>query len=143
MIQKPTPRVDDFVDSLQPLASELGVDAVIALVQHFGGTRLYIPQTPRDDSPLMVLGSEVAALLCKLFGPERLDIPKTAFRREALVAWVTALRRQGETNNAIARQLDVGYRFVQEAVAGLPVKPSNGSNRGRISDTRQMSLLRD
>ena len=131
------PRVNDFADGLQPLASELGVEAVVALVRHFGGTRLYVPQTLRDDSPLMVLGEEQALALCRMFGPERLDIPRSPYRREALVRWVKELRSAGETNNAIARKLDVGYRFVQEALQGLPQKPP----RGRVTDPRQMSLL--
>jgi hypothetical protein len=131
------PRVPDFVDSLQPLASELGVDAVVALVRHFGGTRLYVPQTLRDDSPLMVLGEATALALCRMFGPERLDIPRTPYRREALVRWVTELRAAGETNNGIARKLEVGYRFVQEALQGLPQKPV----RVRAVDARQISLF--
>lgn len=131
---KPAPI--DFLDSLQPLAAELGPEAVIELVRHFGGTRLYVPRQFPGEGPLAVLGANAEAL-CGLFGGTRIDVPKEPFRRASYVRWVAALRKEGWTTNEVARALGVGYRFVQEIAAGAPVKA-----RGvRARDPRQMDLL--
>jgi hypothetical protein len=127
---------EDFLDSLQPLAAELGPQAVLALVRHFGGTRLYVPRVYAGEGALAVLGDEAEAL-CGLFGGTRIEVPKEPFRREFYVRWVATLRGQGRTTNEVARALGVGYRFVQEIAAGAPVTP----RAARARDPRQMDLL--
>lgn len=132
------PKTKDLLDGLQPLASELGVDVVLQLVKHFGGVRLYVPVTWRDDLAFnAILGEEMARRLCTLFGPEQIDIPFAPWTSAAIVRFVAELDRQGRSVSEIALTLGVSYKRVQRARSGRPTPPE----RRRGPDPRQINLI--
>lgn len=133
-----SPQVDDFIESLQPIASEIGVGTAIALTTHFGGSRLYVPLKWRETLDLNVLGVEEAQKLCQMFGPERIDIPKMPWTVAALRRFVAQMRSEGGSNGEIARQIGVSWRTVTR-LAGAPSNLTN--RRGRATDEQQGDLV--
>lgn len=131
------PRVSDFIESLQPIASEVSVEAARDLAAHFGGTRLYVPQNWRADLDINVIGETMAQQLCKLFGPERIEIPLMPFTPEALKRFTDELRVLGRSNGEIARLLGVSYRTVTRMSSGAA--PLTRKRR-RAFDDRQIDL---
>ena len=129
--------VGDFVDSLQPIASEIGVETAVQMAQHFGGSRLYVPATWRETLDLNVVGVDEAQKLCSLFGPERIDIPKMPWTVPALKRFVERMRSAGLSNGEIARSLGVSWRTVTRLATGVVL--TNG--RRRATDERQGDLV--
>lgn len=132
------PRVEDFIDSLQPLAAELGVPATLEIVRRFGGARLYVPRRWREELELNAIGIEAARALCARFGPERIDIPRTPFTAQALVRTLQAMRADGATNGQIAVALGMSWRTVTRLAAGRADGPAG---RRRRVDERQTDLV--
>jgi hypothetical protein len=114
-------KVCDFIDTLVPIASELGVELVLELVKHFGGCRLYIPQRWNRALDINVVGDDMAQRLCQLFGPERIDIPIMAYKPCALQRFAVLLREDGYDNNQIAVQLGMSYRTVMRYIHHAPL----------------------
>ncbi|MCA0425646.1 MAG: hypothetical protein LCH61_20450 [Proteobacteria bacterium] len=131
------PRVSDFIESLQPVASEVGVETARELVKYFGGTRLFIPQHWTADLNINVIGETVAKQLCRLFGPERIAIPMTPFKLEAQKRFTDELRESGCSNSEIARALGVSYRTVTRMSSGTALLTRK---RHRLLDDRQIDL---
>lgn len=136
-----TPRVEDFIDSLQPIAAEISIQAAWNLCKLFGGTRLYVPKVWRQDAEVNAIGEADAIKLCALFGPERIDIPRMGFTTRAQVKFMDAMRRDGHSNAAIAREIGLSWR----TVARLAHAPAHSllltKKRGRVSDSRQVDLV--
>jgi hypothetical protein len=133
------PRVEDFVEGLQPLAAELGAQATVEIVRIFGGARLYVPQRWRPDLDLNLIGVEAAQALCATFGPERIDIPRHPYTAQAMRRRLDSLRATGMTNGAAARALGVSWRTVTRLAAPGREAPRKG--RRRFVDERQIDLV--
>lgn len=131
------PRVDDFLDSLQPIASEMSPAIVMDLVAHFAGRRLYVPKQWRADLDLNVLGEENARRLCELFGPERIDIARSPFTRRALQRFAKDLSGEGLRTGEIAHRLGVSYRTIERFATG----PILTKSRRRRVDERQIDIV--
>jgi hypothetical protein len=131
------PRVSDFIESLQPIASEVSVEAARDLATHFGGTRLYVPRTWRPELDVNAIGEVAAQKLCIMFGPERIDIPRMPFTAEALKKFVDEMRAQGQSNGAIARELGLSWRTVTRL--STTTSPLTGKRR-RVLDDRQIDI---
>ncbi|QLP96174.1 MAG: hypothetical protein HZY79_00505 [Rhodoblastus sp.] len=132
------PEVGDFLDSLQPLAAEIGVATTLEIVRLFGGARLYVPRRWTPDLEFNALGEAVAGRLCAMFGPERIDIPRMPFTVAALRRYAERLRAQeGLTNGQIARALGLSWRSVTRL--GGTASFAAGRRRRRI-DERQIDL---
>ena len=140
MTPKIEPKVSDFIDSLQPIAAEISVNAARNLTLHFGGTRLYVPRAWRSEADVNVIGEEDARKLCALFGPERIDIPRMPFTPQALKRLVDALRLDGRSNAEIARELGLSWRTVTRLSTVTPDYSILTKKRGRVSDSRQVDL---
>lgn len=66
---------------LDELVTRLGLPAALRLVEHFGGTRIYLPRAEamNADHPIaLVVGLEAAIDLCKTWPQERPAIPRAA-----------------------------------------------------------------
>ncbi len=132
------PRVDDFVDELQPIAAEVGINAAWSLSRIFGATRLYIPKKWRDGLDLNLIGADAARLLCERFGPERIDVPRVPFTAPALHRFAAFARKNGASNGRIARELGISHRTVSRLAAGTPVLTARAR---RVNDERQVDLI--
>lgn len=102
----------------------LGLDAFVALTQHLGGLRLYVPHRVRDDADLVqVLGRAAADILVRELAPATIRVPLA--RRTRAIYY----RAQGLSNGRIARLLGitengVGRLFAREG--DLPERPARG-----------------
>lgn len=96
--------------ALEKLADGIGMDAALALADHFGGRRLYVPKRAGEHHPIAVaLGREHADALTAWAGGEAIDVPKQAARR----AKVLALRARGTlTAGQIATETGYSERHV-------------------------------
>jgi hypothetical protein len=125
---------DDFLPELCGIASELGVEAALEIVHHFGGVQLYVPQKLREGSPTLVLGVGNALKLCRLFGPARIDIPLQPFDKAALRRLVVLRFHAGASNSEIARSLNASWRVVTRILgeAGLARPPGWATERQKV-----------
>lgn len=74
---------------LEPLLRDMvelvGLKATLAIVKQHGGTRLWFPNDPKPDSPMVALvGMDNARRLCLHFGADRPTIPKAQAALQAL-----------------------------------------------------------
>lgn len=132
-----TPRLEDLAESLKPIAEHFGVEAAEKVVEHFGGTELWVPKMWREGHPLNVLGVGLAKDLCRVFGGEHLPIPKELVTAETRHRRAVALAAEGKTTAQIARELNLTERHVYKLLASSPQK----AKRGRPVDERQFNLL--
>lgn len=64
-------------ESLRQIEESLGLATAVAMVQHFGGLRLFIPKKPKPGHILLErLGTEVATALCRTYGGETITVPR-------------------------------------------------------------------
>lgn len=80
--------IEDLPESLQEMVEVIGFDAVMKLVNTFGGTRIRVPAKPRsvhrDHRLSRVVGIDAARQLCEFYGGEELCIPKLATALRAI-----------------------------------------------------------
>ena len=99
---------------MQELLSAIGQEATVKLVSNFGGLRLYVPQTPRPaDAIARCVGFSNALKLARVWGGDRMDVPRPALRR----ARILDLRARGMSVEAIARELQCTTRRVYQVLA--------------------------
>lgn len=96
--------------ALERIAEGIGMSAALALAEHFGGRRVYVPKAIGEHHPISVaLGREDAEALASWAGGDAIDVPKQAAKR----AKVLALRAQGTlTVGQIATQTGYSERHV-------------------------------
>jgi Homeodomain-like domain len=99
---------------LDELTNEIGADAAARLIDIFGGTRLYVPQSPDEDDLLTAsLGHEAALKLARVYGGDRTEVPNPTPRRARIIE----LRETGCSVDAIARKLGCTRRRVFQVLA--------------------------
>jgi hypothetical protein len=99
---------------LDELTNEIGADAAARLIDIFGGTRLYVPQSPDEDDLLTAsLGHEAALKLARVYGGDRIEVPNPTPRRARIIE----LRETGCSVDAIARKLGCTRRRVFQVLA--------------------------
>lgn len=111
----------------EELAALIGEDALIALAESRGGTRLYVPADPAILTP--AIGALAAARLADRYGGATLRAPLARERR------ARHYRAQGLSNADIARRLGLTETGVDKMFARMASPPAKGS------DPRQLSLL--
>lgn len=103
------------------LLAILGEDAFLRLAEEFGGTRLYVPTTIREDSDLArAIGMTAAQRLASMFAPTAIRVPLARHER------AVRLRAQGLSNARIARKLgmtETGVEKLFDREEGLPESP--------------------
>jgi Mor family transcriptional regulator len=114
----PATRIDDdMLSVLDEIRQLIGLKAAVALVQAFGGRRIYVPmQIARGDLLAREIGVGLAKKLSRVFGGDRIDVPTDLdfARRRARIA---LMRRRGMTHAAIARTLHCTERYVYKVLA--------------------------
>jgi DNA-binding NarL/FixJ family response regulator len=99
---------------LEELIAVMGIPAAARLVAAFGGTRLYVPQTPGPDDALSAaVGHEAALALAQIYGGDRLEVPNPTPRRVR----IAQMRADGISVDAIARALGCTRRRVFQVLA--------------------------
>jgi Mor family transcriptional regulator len=99
---------------------ELGDEMARMLIDGFGGTRLYIPLAPSEESPVaQVLGAEAARRLGHRFGGEAVDIPLHKSRAERRIdkAAIVRLRNEGNSVATVARMVGCSERHVYHVLS--------------------------
>ncbi|MBF6559117.1 MAG: helix-turn-helix domain-containing protein [Candidatus Binataceae bacterium] len=99
---------------LEELIAVMGTPAAARLVAAFGGTRLYVPQTPDAGDALSgAVGHEAAIALAQIYGGDRLEVPNPTPRRVR----IAQMRADGISVDAIARSLGCTRRRVFQVLA--------------------------
>lgn len=100
---------------LDDLRKVIGPDAAIALIQHFGGDKLYVPITAHEAHRITkAIGAQPAAALSRHLGGEYIDIPSPReIRRERILAMAAAHTKPSE----IARRLGCSKRWVNRVLS--------------------------
>ncbi len=84
------------------LSQHLAPPALLTLIQAFGGTRLYVPKSPNQASPLVqAIGREAALALAAAHGGEELSIPIARHWQ------IRCLKQKGMSYRQIALKLGV------------------------------------
>lgn len=136
--QAPAIRDQDVADSIRTINANFGAEAAAALVEAFGGTEIYIPETWREGHPLNVVGEELAKALCEQIGGSTVVIPKELITSQARHRRAHELAKEGHKTAEIARALNLTERHVYKLLASLPT--SRRKHR-RFVDPRQISFL--
>lgn len=106
---------------LNELIETVGEEATLKLIRAFGGTRLYVPQSPEPNDLLAsTIGHFAATRLARIYGGDRVDVPNPPPRRIRIMQ----LRATGMSVDAIARELRCTRRRVFQVLA-----EARGSNR--------------
>jgi hypothetical protein len=94
----PSGQVEVTGDLCGTLIDLIGKDATFKLVEAFGGRRLYVPKTPRENQIAWnVVGEKCAKIMSSKFGGDALAIPIA--RRWRIMVY----RERGMTHQCIAR----------------------------------------
>jgi hypothetical protein len=95
-----------------------GVDAALALIEKFGGSRVYIPVKPKDNHPIVRIGGRAAAdAIADAYGSSVLIFPKRGFEDRRLRV-LSALRNGASVNEAV-KASGLSFRQVQRIKAEL------------------------
>jgi hypothetical protein len=100
----------------------VGQDAAFRLVEAFGGSRLYVPETPRPGNKIAaIIGDEATAALARVLGGECIKLPVARDWR------VITHRNEGLSYANIARKLSIDessvHRILRKLGATLPRAP--------------------
>lgn len=108
-----------LTESIRDIAETVGVEIAAALVEHFGGTRLYIPAKPKPHQAIVQkLEAEHLETLVSAYSGQEIDVPMHLFN-EALARrrLVKSLRKKNRSINAIALEARCTERQVYAILA--------------------------
>jgi hypothetical protein len=114
--------------SLVRYAELIGDAAALKLVASYGGTRLYVAKSPRENSALArAVGWPAARRLARAYGGDELDVP----RAEALRSKKRAILAASGSGREVARAVGTTERHVRR------VRNAGGRDR----DERQHEFI--
>lgn len=94
------------------LVKLIGAEATLALVERWGGTRLYVPDQAHPRADLWaVVGADAARYLSERYGREQIDVPVARQWR------ILVYRGQGMSHAKIARATGSSERNVRRVLA--------------------------
>lgn len=104
------------------LTKLLGERAFLALVEAFGGTRLYVPRRISADHEIaQAIGEPAAKLLSDRVAPDVLRVPLARELR------ARHYRAEGLSDAQVARRLGITETGVEKLFKRMPNKPTKGS----------------
>ncbi|WP_082351732.1 hypothetical protein [Cypionkella psychrotolerans] len=119
---------------VEPYITALGFELAVKFLLHFGGTELYIPQTPSAKSELVkVLGMEAAQALCD--HAQRIILQRRVPNAKPWLAQYFSVV-EDMSNTAIARKLHATDVSVRRWLAGKDERPMPD-----MTQMRQLKLL--
>lgn len=106
-------RVEDLPDSLQETVQVIGLGATIKLMEHYGGTRLWVPaEIPHDHELRRHLGA-AADKLARHYALEVIAVPRgVAALRRIRDQQIRARHAQGVSGKALAREYGMTERNI-------------------------------
>jgi DNA-binding transcriptional regulator LsrR (DeoR family) len=105
-----------IADALKEL---IGEDAYLALVEHYGGTRAFVPKEPARSGLAAAIGEAAAEKLSKSYGAEYIKVPLDRELR------ARHYKGQGLSNAAIARRLGITESAVEKLFSRARKSASN------------------
>lgn len=100
-------------DAAGEMAQAIGQDAAAALVEHFGGTSLYVPRSVADDHPICrSLGRQNADRVVAWAGGGTLPVPKGGNLQALYESIARARAEDRQTVAQIARAHNLSERQV-------------------------------
>lgn len=102
-------------DSLLELADYISKDAIMRLVERYGGSTCYVPKVLPETSELAtVIGQDATRALACVFGGGHLEIPKASQLRRTVRNRQIVQRHQEEglSRRALARAFDMTERHI-------------------------------
>lgn len=111
---------EDMPESLREIKEELGMEAAMILLHHFGGIRVFIPKRLPDNHDLCAkLGVEVAHKCSRIFGGETLSIPRAAkAMRKARNLEITSSYDRGVPVRTLSAQFRLTERQIYTILSG-------------------------
>ncbi|GAA3682228.1 MULTISPECIES: hypothetical protein [Acetobacter] len=98
--------MSDVPESVECLVDAAGVDTVLAFLEAFGGTRMYVPKRADTSQLTQMYGDELAGAICSYFGPGYWDVPMHK-------AWrVLCYRNAGMTVGEMATRTGLSERQI-------------------------------
>lgn len=124
--------------SVRDIAETLGLEVVIKLVQHFGGTEIKIPHKfpQKPDHKLLVLGNEHVQALCDFCGGGELKLPRRLNAKPFSAQDIIDLRLKENLKDwQIARKLNINQRSVRRIMRKHRQRLIDNENRsaGQLS----------
>lgn len=108
----------------ESLKALLGVDALVALAERFGGRRLYIPQTIGPEHEIAAaIGTEEAAKLSRRYSLAYIRVPLARDLR------ARHYRARGLSNGEICSKLGITETGVDKLFARMDRPPAKGSGQ--------------
>lgn len=119
-------------DNIAWLVAAVGEDEALAFIESVAGQRLVIPRHASGSRLETLYGSEIARVVCDLFGGTLWEVPTVKSWRARCLA------RRGLTDNEIALRCGVNYRSVRRLL-----RHSERVERRRVvnRDDRQQTLF--
>lgn len=105
--------LDCLAPSVEEVADICDMETALALVEHFGGCRFYVPTKWRDDHELNIIGEDKAKMLIERLGGGELSLPKSPFSTWGLRKMVKLLSCNGAKQRDIARKLNITMKTVR------------------------------
>ncbi|PZQ46325.1 MAG: hypothetical protein DI551_05265 [Micavibrio aeruginosavorus] len=108
---------DFYVDpTMHGLLLVIGHEALVSLSEKIGGRRLYIPNNPGINSPIVgYLGMENAKRLAECFPGRSFDIPI----RPGRASLIAKLKAEGFTGPQIAEKMKIHLRTVRGHISRM------------------------
>lgn len=143
---KDDPRLKFLGGVMRQLAKAAGVEAVLRLMDEFGGQKIYVPRGTRKitkDSPILALGDCGARKLVQLRGGEYLVVPngqtlKLAERRQQIAAYL--IEHPQASKDTVAEKFGVCRRVVQRIRAEQQGRFRSDKRRLRGGDRVSLTL---
>lgn len=108
----------EWPESLRELIDVIGITAATALVEHWGGVRVWVPVELQPDHPLMLkLGAQAARRLVEHAAGEYLAVPRCVAALRAARDAEIRVRYETETAAALAREYGLTERMIWLIVA--------------------------
>lgn len=113
---------------LQELVDVIGVGAALTIVKHYGGVRLYVPQTMKPEHILSrLIGFESALKLAAEYGAQtHFDIPRAVAAMHAVkAAEIAGKKRKGKTRRQLAYEYSMTERGIDKAAKRANIGPDD------------------
>lgn len=103
--------------SLNDVIDAIGIDAALRLVEHLGGTRLYVPERMTPEHPIVaLLEHKQAYALAEHFGGDQIILPRC-------VAAIRAMRddtiRQQRNGGASTKALAIKHGLTERQIYAI------------------------
>ena len=108
--------------SLRELGGEIGLEAVLKLAEHYGGTQIFPPKKVHDGHPLaQAIGLPAAQYIAGYWGGDYLYVPNLAgVKKKIRNAEIVRRYDQGESKRKLALAFQVTSKTIQN-ILNMPV----------------------